>query len=169
MKNVIRLIALALLCCLLCACDPNSALPSKEDRLSNVVLVELIEYKNPDQKHFAGSSSDRFDELVPFDPAKVTVLETLATEKNTEFVEAFLQANILDGHYAYNSPNDMCLRLTYENGDFLIIWADYALGRYAGYIGEYAADGTVQDFWGSFSALHYYEDLVGQFFTSELE
>ena len=167
MKKVIRLIALALLCCLLCACVPTSQ-PTMEDKLSSVVLIELIEYINPDQKHFAGSASDRFDDLVPFNPAKATVLETLPTEKNAEFVEAFLQTDILDQYYAYNSPNDMCLRLTYENGNFLIVWADYALNRYAGYIGEYAADGSVLSFWGSFSALHYYKDLVSQFFTTKL-
>ena len=167
MKTAIRLIAVAVLCCLLCACNlaPET---TKEDNLSSVVLIELIEYKNPEQKHFAASSSNRFDELATFDPAKVTVLETLDAAKNAEFVEAFLQTNILDGHYAYDAPNKMCVRLTYENGDFMIIWADYALGRYAGYIGEYSANGTPKCFWGSFSGLHYYKDLVGQFFTTPL-
>lgn len=168
MRKFVCFVSLAIICCLLCACDPGSY-TIDQAALNNVVRIELIQYENPNQKHFTSWVPDQFDQLVPFDPVNATVLETLPAEKNAEFLEAFSQTDILHTYYAYDSPKDICLRLSYENGDFLIIWANYAEGRYSGYIGEYAFDGMVLSFWGSFSALTYYEDLVNQFFTTPLQ
>ena len=168
MKKFARFASLALICCLLCACDPGTYLIDR-DALNSVVCIELIQYENPNQKHFASWVPNQFDKLAPFISANATVLETLPTEMNSDFLEAFSQTDILHTYYAYDSPKDICLRLLYEKGDFLIVWANYAEGSFAGYIGEYSKDGIVLSFWGSFSSLHYYEDLVGQFFTCNLE
>ena len=168
MKKFVCFVSLVVICCLLCACDPGSY-TIDQDALNNVVRIELIQYENRNQKHFTSWVPDQFDELVSFNSANATVLETLPTEKNAEFLEAFSQTDILHTYYAYDSPKDICLRLHYENGDFLIIWANYAEDSFSGYIGEYSEDGTVLSFWGSFSALSYYEDLIEQFFTHNLE
>ena len=105
---------------------------------------------------------------LPFDTDKASVVESLPTEKIPEFLDAFSKTDILHTYYAYNSPKDICIRLNYENGDFLIIWADYARGSFGGYIGEYSANGEVLSFWGSFSALDYYEELVNNYFDYNL-
>ena len=42
---------------------------------------------------------------------------------------------VLYKYYAYNSPKDICIRLNYEKGNFLIVWANYAENSYVGYIG----------------------------------
>ena len=168
MKKILALVLLTIICFSLCACDPGSFEVAR-DSLDNVISVELIEYANPDQKHFTTWVPDQSDELIPFNLANATILETLPEEKIPDFLDAFSTTDILHTYYAYNSPKDICIRLNYESGDFLIIWANYAESSYAGYIGEYSADGTVSSFWGSFSSLSYYTDLVNQFFTCELQ
>ena len=167
MKKIMALVLLTIICFSICACDPASFEVSR-DSLDNVISVELIEYENPDQKHFTTWVPEQFDELAPFNFANATVLETLPEEKIPDFLDAFSKTDILHSYYAYNSPKDICIRLNYESGDFLIIWANYAENRYAGYIGEYSADGTVSSFWGSFSSLSDYKDLVNSFFVYEL-
>ena len=168
MKKLKLFVVILLVFCFLCACDPATYVIDWST-LDNVVSVELIEYKNLNQKHFTSWVPDQFNELVPFYSANATVLETLPEEKIPDFLNAFSETDILHTYYAYDSPKDICLRLNYENGDFLIIWANYTEDRFAGYIGEYGADGTVLSFWGSFSALQYYEDLVEQYFDYTLK
>ncbi|MBQ9849007.1 MAG: hypothetical protein IJO64_08125 [Clostridia bacterium] len=168
MKRAVILLLSAVICCFTCACDPGGYIIDREE-LNDVVSVELIEYKNEEQKHFASWVSDKFDQLVPFELDNATVIETLPEEKNDEFLDAFSSTDILHTYYAYNSPKDVCLRLNYENGDFLIIWANYAENSYAGYIGEYSSDGAVISFWGSFSSPDYYTDLVNDYFNYTLE
>ena len=168
MKRMICFAVLAALCCSLCACDPGSYTVDRES-LNNVVSVELIEYENPDQKHFTTWVPDQFDQLVPFDFSNVKVLETLPAEKVSEFLDDFSKSDILHTYYAYNSPKDICIRLIYTDGNFMIIWANYADNSFAGYIGEYSSDGTVLSFWGSFSALSYYEDLANRYFSCNLK
>ena len=108
---------------------------------------------------------NHFEDLKPFDTAKATVIEILQEEKKSDFLDAFMQTDILETYYAYDSPVDICIRLNYENGNFLIIWSNYKQNSFAGYIGEYSADGTVLSFWGSFSALSYYQELINNFFS----
>ena len=168
MKKMISIMIIMIMCFSLSACDPGS-FSINRDSLKSVVSVDLIEYTNPNQKHFTIWVSDQFKELIPFVPANATVLESLPSEKISEFLDAFSETDILHTYYAYNSPKDVCIRLNYENGNFLIIWANYAENSYAGYIGEYDSDGTVLSFWGSFSSLNYYMDLVNQYFIYSLE
>ena len=167
MKKLVALILMLILIFSICACDPGTFVINR-DSLDDVISVELIEYANPDQKAFTTWVPDQFDKLLPFNIANATILETLPEEKIPDFLDAFSATDILRTYYAYNSPKDICIRLNYENGDFLIIWANYAENRFAGYIGEYSADGTVLSFWGSFSALDYYKDLVNDFFVCKL-
>ena len=167
MKKLLCLFTLLLLCCFLAACDPGSY-DVDRPALDQVVSVELIEYRNPMQGRFVTWVPDHFYTLRPFDFDKVTVLETLPKEKIPEFLDFFSRTDILADYCWYDSPKDICLRLNYANGDFLIIWANYAGNSFAGYIGEYSSDGSVLSFWGSFSSLRYYTDLVSHFFTHAL-
>ena len=168
MKKIFSVILAAVICLTMCACDPGWYEIDREE-LNSVSSIELIEYANPDQKAFISWVPNQFDKLLPFDSAKATTLEELPAENISDFLDAFSQKDILSAYYAYNSPKDICIRLNYQNGNFLIVWANYANNTYAGYIGEYSPDGTPLSFWGSFSALDYYTDLVNQYFTYKLE
>ena len=167
MKKIFAIMIAVIICFSMFSCDPGSFVVSR-DSLDNVISVELIEYANSDQKHFTTWVPDQSDKLVAFNLANATILETLPEEKISGFLDAFSTTDILHTYYAYDSPKDICIRLNYENGDFLIVWANYAENRYAGYIGKYSADGTVVSFWGSFSSLSDYKDLVNNFFVCEL-
>ena len=164
MKKTVAIILVMMICFTMCACDPGSFSIDREE-LNNIVSVELIEYANSNQKHFTSWVPDQFDKLLPFDSVNATTLEILSSEKISDFLDAFSKTDILHTYYAYNSPKDVCIKLNYESGNFLIIWANYSDNSYAGYIGEYSSDGDVLSFWGSFSALSYYKDLVNQYFT----
>ena len=85
MKRMISLVLLMIICFLLSACDPGSFSINRES-LNNVVSVELVEYTNPNQKHFSSWVPDQFDKLMPFVPANATVLESLPSEKTAEFL-----------------------------------------------------------------------------------
>ena len=167
MKKIFAIIIAVITCFSICSCDPVAVSPNR-DALNDVISVELIEYANPDQKQFITWVPDQSDKLVPFNLANATILETLPEEKISGFLDAFSTTDILHTYYAYDSPKDICIRLNYESGGFLIIWANYAENSYAGYIGEYSSDGTVSSFWGSFSSLSCYTELVNQFFAYEL-
>lgn len=167
MKKILAIMLLKVICISVCSCDPSSFAIDR-DSLNDVVSVDLIEYANSNQKHFTTWVSDQFDKLVPFVPANATILETLPSEKISDFLDAFSATDILHTYYAYDSPKDICIRLNYKNGNFLIVWANYAESSYAGYIGECSEDGTVLSFWGSFSSLHCYKDLIDQYFNYEV-
>lgn len=168
MKKTLAIMVVVIICLSMCACDPGSFSINRES-LNNVVSVELVEYANPNQKQFSSWVFDQFNKLLPFVPSNATILEFLPSDKIPDFLDAFSKTDILHTYYAYNSPKDVCIKLNYENGNFLIIWANYSDNRYAGYIGEYSLDGTVLSFWGSFSSLSYYKDLVNQHFNYNLE
>lgn len=160
-------ILLIFLCFSATACDPGTYVVEPE-LLEDVIRIELVNYENPTQKHFISWVPNHFDDLVSYDNTKETILEELEEEQIDNFTADFSQTDILNTYYAYNSPKDICIKLTYENGNFLIIWANYKNNSFAGYIGEYLADGTVSYFWGSFSDLAYYENLVSEYFTTPL-
>ena len=167
MKKIICFLCLSVMLFSLLACDPGSRGVSKEE-LIDVVSVELIEYQNSNQQHFLSWVPNHFDKLKPFNDANARVVERLPIERMADFLDAFTQTDILNKYYAYDSPADVCIRINYYNGNFLIVWADYEAGSFAGYIGEYSADGTVLSFWGSFSGLDYYKDLVNNFFDYKI-
>ena len=150
MRKFIGLVFILIVCFTSIACDPGTYVISPES-LDNVVHVELVNYENPDQKHFVSWVPNHFDDLVSYDISKETLLEELTDEKKDELLTSFSQTDILHTYYAYDSPKDICIKLTYSSGNFLIVWADYKNNSFAGYIGEYTADGAVVSFWGSFS------------------
>lgn len=166
MKKVVCFLMLALACCFWGSCvyDPGRYSIDRE-ALNKTKSIELIDYNNPEQKEFITWVPDQFDKLVAFDFSKVSVIETLAEEKINDFLDSFSKMHILHTYYAYNSPNDVCIKVNYENGEFLIIWANYKRGSFSGYIGEYSQDGKVLSFWGSFCALDDYKDLVNNYFS----
>ena len=163
MKKFICFLCLLSVCFSLCACDPGSFIVTVED-LDGVVSIELIEYNNSNQKEFNSWVPNHFNKLKPFKPENATVIEELQEDKEQDFLDAFMQTDILHTYYVYDSPKDVCIRLNYANGNFLIIWANYKEQSYSGYIGEYSSDGTVVSFWGCFSNLIYYQDLVNNYF-----
>lgn len=164
MKKLLYIIECVIFCITLCACDPGVFI-IEDEHLEDVVSIQLVEYDNPDQQSFITWVPNQFDKLKQFDLKKCVILETLPKENNSSFLHSFKESEILHTYYAYDSPKDICIKLNYENDQFLIIWANYKNEEFAGYIGKYYEDGTVLSFWGSFSNLLYYEQLVNNYFS----
>ena len=159
---------LVLLLPMLTACDPAHTQYDYNELADHVVSVELIEYENDDREKFSSWVPDQLDEIKPFDPDKVTVLETLDGERMPDFFDQLTYESILEDYYVYDSPDGICLRMTYQNGDFTVITADYANRSFLGFICRYSADGTPIDYIGSFSSLSSYTDLVNNFFEEQI-
>ncbi|MBO5402704.1 MAG: hypothetical protein J6A85_06005 [Clostridia bacterium] len=162
MKRSVLYALLALFCVFLvsCAMDPVMTHYDLETLEQNVVSVELISYENPNQKKFGSWVPDHSDKLVPVDLTKITVIKTLAEEDLQAFLLEFSNTTIMSTYYSYDSPAGECIRLNYENGDFMIA---HNGGGYSGYIGEFNADGTVKEFIGSFDGRSAFLDLLEYF------
>lgn len=152
-------------CLTFAACDPGTYI-FKRDELSDVVSIELIDYDNPNQKHFWSWVPDHTADLKPFDNSKASIVEKLDESKISDFLDSLCDTDVLDRYYAYDSPNGLCIKLTYANGDFLII--NYREGSFAGYIGIFTADGEVSQFIGCFSSVYYCEHLINDFFETNV-
>lgn len=159
MKKLITVFLCFFLVFVLSSCDPNRINPSQEE-LENVDSVELIRYNNPDRKGFISWVPDHSEDLIPFDNGKVEIIEKLGNGKIDDFIIAFQKTDILHKYYAYNSPDGVCIRLNYENGEFLIIGKDY--------VGYFSENGEVSAFVGCFSSRTYYTDLVNEFFEYQV-
>ena len=156
---------LIIFCFTLTACDPGSYYLKQED-LTDIVSVEVINYDNPEQKHFKSWVPDHEADLKPFDNSKVSVLETLDENNIINFVDELCGYHILYKYYGYDSPNGTCLKLTRSNGNFLIVSCNE--NRFAGYIGEFSTDGEIIAFIGCFSNRIYFEALVNDYFQTKI-
>lgn len=167
MKRIFIFVFIIALCVSLTACDPGAYCLSFDELTKNVVRIDLIDYNNPDQKGFISWVPDHSDDLLPFDNSKCTLLKQLDDEKSVDFLKNLSRSDILYHYYVFNSPRGISLRLTYENGDFLIVNCDSENEAFVGYIGKYSADGKVLEFYGCFSSYHYFERLVDMFSDSD--
>ena len=166
-RLLIFLYATTILLCMT-GCDPGSYSFEYEELTECIVAVELINYDNSEQRHFMTWVIDQSSRLLPFDSNKCTVLASLEEDNLSDFLSDLSEADILPDYYAYNSPKGVCLRLLYENGEFMVIWCNYEKTSYTGYIGTYTSSGEVIDFIGCFSGYFYFEDLVNDYFTFDL-
>ena len=89
MKKIIVFLCFVIMLFSLSACDPGTFIIS-QDALKDVISIELIEYKNPSQKHFTSWVPNHFEDLQSFNTVNVTVIETLQDEKKTEFLDSFM-------------------------------------------------------------------------------
>ena len=154
MKKVLALLLISFLCICLTACDPASYFFDNDDLLDNLTDIQLINYDNTLQKSFKSWVPNHYSKLVNFDFDNMTILEILDDSYKEEFIRQLAQQYILHTYYAYNSPNNICLRLLYANGDFIIINCAYKNSYFGGYIGKYDSEGNVIDFYGCSESLY---------------
>lgn len=158
-KVTIISLCLILIALTLSSCDPLRFSPT-EEYLKDVVSIELIRYNNPDQKDFISWVPDHSDDLVSFDNSKVEIIEELDNEKFDDFATAFQSTEVFLDYYDFDSPDGVCIRVNYKNGEFLIIGKDY--------VGYFSENGEVSSFLGCFSGRFYYTNLVNEFFEYQV-
>lgn len=153
------------LCFALTACDPGHYRFDHE-YLADIASVELVYYDNPDQRHFLSWVPDHSDDLKPFDESKLRVLETLDENAIPDLTDTLCECLILRAYYAYDSPNGLCIKLSYSDGNFIIVSSNYE--SYAGYIGKFYANGAVAEFIGCFCDWIDYKTLVNNYFQTKI-
>ena len=157
-KRFFFLLCVLLAVLTLSACDPAGfSFRYESELLENAAGAELIDYQNDSQKHFTSWVLNHAGALKDFNVQSATVLKTLDAEKLPAFINALEAADILYEYYAYDSPKGECIRVNYENGDFLILSCQD--GSFTGYIGFFTAEGAVKQFIGCFSEYDGYEAL----------
>ena len=169
MKKIITTLVTILLIlsalCAFAACDPNE-INLDHEYLSDIVSVELINYDNSAQRQFFSWVPDHTSDLKPFDESKISVRETLDADKFSDFIDTLCECSILEKYYAFDSPSGLCLKLTYSNGDFVII--NCYKYSFAGYIGKFSSDGEVADFIGCFVNFNSFKILVNDYFQTKV-
>ena len=125
MKKLLSL--LIALCALVCltACDPSFGKIGDFVDLSEVISVELIEYDNSSANRinsgFRSDGEKAAKKLPSLNFDKMTVLEALEEEVISNFIDEVLTIGAVTTWIHLNSPIGVCLKLNYENGDFIII------------------------------------------------
>ena len=160
-RLIILTLCLVVFCIFLTSCDPGSGTFGHNYPIDGVIKIELIKYDNPDQNEFITWVLDQSDKLKDYDLSKETVLKVLDEDLHEQFLDQLSQYDILSKYYVYDSPNMMCIKMTYDDGDFVIINCG---DGFAGYIGEYSAKGEVISFYGCFSSRGYFERLIEGYF-----
>jgi len=168
MRKFSVLIVFCALCLLLTACDPSSYRFDRDDLFNSVTGIELINYDNPSQKRFVSWVPNHYPQLRSFKLDNMTILETLDDGYFNGFLKQLSDIYFLDKYYAFDSPNGICIRLLYSNGDFEVISCNYKHNSFAGYVGKYNSKGKVIDFVGSFSSLSTFISLVNDFFETQI-
>ncbi len=169
MKKILIVLCLMGLCFSLAACDPGSETLDEGELSLDLTAVELVFYENPEQEHFSSWVPDHSEDLRPFVPENMRVLQRLDTEKQEDFLRQLSQEEILSAYYAYDSPAGYCLKLTYANGEFLILNCNTQSRSHQGYIGSYSAEGEVLEFIGCFASYYSFEALVADYFADTAE
>jgi len=99
-----------------CVWDPASYLFDYEKLKEQVATVELINYENEEPKKIKDIS-----EILPYDFDKEEVLETLPADKIDDFIMDLSEIRFLDYSSFAKEPVEICIKITYKNGEFIII------------------------------------------------
>ena len=125
----------------------------------NVSMVELIEYSATD----AIMTRSKKD-IAAFDFEKSETLHTLEQSRIDKFCIAFSKIKFFEDEDFPNTPIGQCIKLTYTNGDFLIVIAwqkeehNYCYGTHL-----YDKDGNIKEaMW--LSDLQDFYNLLNNFF-----
>ena len=151
---------LIVLCFTLPACDPVH-IKFKQEDLAEVVSIELINYDNPKRKKFASWVPDHSADLNPIDDSQMSNLEILDESKIPDFIDDLCEKGIFDRYYTYDSPDGICIKLNYANGNYLIIAKRY--------IGIFSSSGEVVQYIGCFGISNSYKTLVNDYFQTQIQ
>lgn len=155
-RSICLLTALLLtVCFVLSACnDPPHDSLNYSELLEEVVQVEMIEYNNPDQRRIRDTWPKWARKPAKFDTEQVTVQGKLDETLLKDFFLDLSDMLFLYEYFNTDSPRGKCLRLTCENGDFLILSpGGYLNNDYYGYAGRYSADGTPISIIGTYDSI----------------
>jgi len=168
MKKFAIIVVICMLCFALGSCDPGQYSFDYEELIDSITSVELIQYDNSEIKRFKSWVPNHESRLSAFDFDKMEVLESLEEETIDDFLQELSEIVFLHKYYAYNSPENICIRMIFSNGDFVVLTSDYKNSSFCGYVGIFNSKGEVVDFVGCFQSLPDFEYLINEFFATQL-
>ena len=148
MKKVFVIILSVILLFCLSACDPTYYYFDYNELTETVDRIELIRYDNSDAKDYLTVKEER---LLSFDFEKMEILQILPEEDEEDFLLSLAGEEVvfLVGGKYMDSPQGLCVRLVYENGDFEIFAADKEEdSAWHPYAGSFFENGEVKRFIG---------------------
>ena len=99
-----------------CVWDPAITYFDYDELKEQIATVELINYENENPKIIKDASN-----VLPFDFAKMEVIETLASDKIDDFVTDLSETGFMDYSSFAKEPVGICIKITYKDGKFIII------------------------------------------------
>ena len=115
-----RIVMITCLCLFIllngCVSDPPTYFFEYEKLKGQIASVELINYENENPKIIKDASN-----VLPFDFAKMEVIETLASDKIDDFVTDLSETGFMDYSSFAKEPVGICIKITYKDGKFIII------------------------------------------------
>ena len=153
------------LCLGLAACDPGWYCYDYDKLVDGAISVELFEYDNPGVKRISNLVSNRW--LQGFDFEKMTVVETLPAEHFEDFLLDLSGVNLDNYWWMPDSPEGMCIRVIYENGEFeAFSYPDLDIG---GYAIRFDSKGKILAYTGRVTFRDEFVDLVSSYFDIRIE
>ncbi len=165
MKRILTLVSILLATvAVLTACDPESFHLYDTD----IVSVELFTYDNPNPK-----TVRKVGDVLPIDPDKMEILETLDTDRTAEFAERLSGMSFLLYSPYSDQPTGVSIKVTYGDGSYAIISSNPVDGGKYKYDYNYNvtfdSDGNITQVMGYRQGVDSYENLVNDFFETKIE
>ena len=139
----------------LSSCDPLTFRYKYIELKNRVIAVELINYNNPQAKDLF----ERADLILPFDFAKMEIIDVLDEKFFDSFFLDFSEIMFMEYWRHFDSPNGVSIRLIYDSSDFEIISSFKDC-----YAGSFDSSGNVKRFIGGLMGAQDFLDLIEDFF-----
>lgn len=165
MKRIVFLLSVGLMTViLLTSCiEPESYTFKYNSLKERVTLIELIDYDNPNPTRVSEQS-----EMLPFDFEKMTVIETLDSEKIDDFLKKFSKNYVIYDQYPSEALG-ISIKINFDNGDFVVL-SEKLIGRelYL-FIARFNSEGNIVEYCGGFGGRYEFSNLVNTFFETKVE
>lgn len=142
--SILTLIALLISSMFLSSCESERYYITEHD-MADVSQVQLVYYDNPNSEiikyHIFAWKKPA---LKSFDISKMEIIEVLPAEKHEEFVRLMIESMCVIEPPACDSPDGYCVRIVYENGEYIVISASL----YKSYCARFNADGSMMEYYG---------------------
>ena len=99
-----------------CVWDPAITYFDYDELKEQIATVELINYENDNPEIIKDAS-----EVMPFDFNKEEVIETLDADKIDDFALDLSEIRFMNDSDFAKEAIGICIKITYENGEFIII------------------------------------------------
>jgi len=162
-KSILVFIATFAVICL-SACEPEMFWFEYDEISSNVISVELINYCTLDLHEIESE-----DEIYTFIFYQMEVIEILDIASIDNF---FFDLSNIEFHNRLdysNTPVGISVKITYENGDLLILSSTLINEIAYGGAFLYNSEGVIIEYYGNFAIRQQYVDLVNMYFETQTD